>query len=458
MENKVCRKCNMDLPITDYKKPNKNGYYDYKCRRCYREEYRETKGAEVAERKRLKRAMLEEKGVKVCKGCNIELPLFKFLTNKSGYYYSYCKGCRYINEKKTKLKKRMESGYVSKNKLAIQSGVKICNKCNLELPISEFYIKNKDRGTYDCKCKKCTYNSRIEYSNRYRSIPENREKIRESARQSKKKKALENRLIKQKLKEDALTLLNIEKEKKSQELERKRLAKEERNRLAKEERDRINAYRKTDEYKVEQKNKDNERRKLRWKNKWENNELFAIKHRLRTLVRNSFRKKGYNRFESRTEEIVGISYNEFKVYMESKFVNGMSWENRGEWHIDHIIPLSAAKSQEELIALSHYTNLQPLWAMDNLKKGGKIISNEEAIEKLKEYSNSISKDKMEIILRRPRLNLKSNKEVKGYYYNKKDKKYITRIGVGGKKITIGRFNTPEEAAEAYQKAKLIYHI
>ncbi len=82
----------------------------------------------------------------------------------------------------------MESGYVSKNELAIQSGVKICNKCNLELPISEFYIKNKDRGTYDCKCKKCTYNSRIEYSNRYRSIPENREKIRESARQSKKRK------------------------------------------------------------------------------------------------------------------------------------------------------------------------------------------------------------------------------------------------------------------------------
>ena len=82
MENKVCRKCNMDLPITDYNKPNKNGYYDYKCKKCYREEYRETKGAEVAERKRLKRAMLEEKGVKVCKGCNIELPLFKFLTNK----------------------------------------------------------------------------------------------------------------------------------------------------------------------------------------------------------------------------------------------------------------------------------------------------------------------------------------------------------------------------------------
>lgn len=327
---------------------------------------------------------------------------------------------------------------------------KICKNCNMDLPIGEFYIIDKNRGAYEAICKKCKSEKNKAYMEKYLSNPVNRERIRENSRKNDKKKALENRLIKQKLKEDALILLNIEKEKKSQELERKRLENEERNRII--------AYRKTDEYKIEQKKKDNERRKLRWKNKWENNELFAIKHRLRTLVRNSFRKKGYSRFESRTEEIVGINYNEFKIYMESKFVDGMSWENRGEWHIDHIIPLSAAKSQEELIALSHYTNLQPLWAMDNLKKGGKIISNEEAIEKLKEYSNSISKEKMEIILRRPRLNIKSNKEVKGYYYNKKDKKYIARIGVGGKKIHIGSFDTPGEASEAYQKAKLIYHI
>jgi hypothetical protein len=52
----------------------------------------------------------------------------------------------------------------------------------------------------------------------------------------------------------------------------------------------------------------------------------------------------------------------------------MSWENRDEWHIDHIIPLSSANSEEELYKLCHYTNLQPLWAEENIKKSNKIIS------------------------------------------------------------------------------------
>ena len=53
----------------------------------------------------------------------------------------------------------------------------------------------------------------------------------------------------------------------------------------------------------------------------------------------------------------------------------MSWELMGKHiHIDHIIPLSSAKSKKELFNLCHYTNLQPLWAEDNLKKGDKISS------------------------------------------------------------------------------------
>ena len=52
----------------------------------------------------------------------------------------------------------------------------------------------------------------------------------------------------------------------------------------------------------------------------------------------------------------------------------MTWENKGAWHIDHIIPTCTAKTEEDLIRLNHYTNLQPLWAEENLKKGSKLIA------------------------------------------------------------------------------------
>ena len=50
----------------------------------------------------------------------------------------------------------------------------------------------------------------------------------------------------------------------------------------------------------------------------------------------------------------------------------MNWNNQGEWHIDHIIPLASASTEEELLKLCHYRNLQPLWAKDNLEKQAKI--------------------------------------------------------------------------------------
>ena len=51
----------------------------------------------------------------------------------------------------------------------------------------------------------------------------------------------------------------------------------------------------------------------------------------------------------------------------------MSWDNYGEWHIDHIIPLASATTEEGVLKLYHYSNLQPLWAKDNLSKGSKIL-------------------------------------------------------------------------------------
>jgi hypothetical protein len=72
-------------------------------------------------------------------------------------------------------------------------------------------------------------------------------------------------------------------------------------------------------------------------------------------------------------DIVGCSPEFLKKHLENQFVSGMSWDNRSEWHIDHIIPLSSAKTKDELYKLSHYTNLQPLRSEDNLRKSNKIL-------------------------------------------------------------------------------------
>lgn len=73
------------------------------------------------------------------------------------------------------------------------------------------------------------------------------------------------------------------------------------------------------------------------------------------------------------EDSIGLSIIDFKKYIERQFDNKMNWSNYREWHIDHIIPLASATTEEEVIKLNHYTNLQPLWAEDNISKNDKII-------------------------------------------------------------------------------------
>lgn len=67
-------------------------------------------------------------------------------------------------------------------------------------------------------------------------------------------------------------------------------------------------------------------------------------------------------------EYLGCSLEFFKEHIEKQFLKGMSWENRDEWHIDHIIPMATAKTEEDVIRLSHFTNLRPLWKRENLSK------------------------------------------------------------------------------------------
>ena len=98
--------------------------------------------------------------------------------------------------------------------------------------------------------------------------------------------------------------------------------------------------------------------------------------KLKMLYRSKTNKiLGSGRSET-TFELIGCSPTELKSHLEEQFQEGMSWENHGlfGWHIDHIIPLSSAKNEDELKELCHYTNLQPLWAIDNIRKRDKIIT------------------------------------------------------------------------------------
>lgn len=108
-----------------------------------------------------------------------------------------------------------------------------------------------------------------------------------------------------------------------------------------------------------------------WANeKYQTSELHRVKNSLRARVRcfSKFKKS------KPTAEIIGCSWEELVKHLENNFKPGMSWENHGRygWHIDHIVPLSSAKSIEELHTLNHYTNLQPLWWKDNLSKSDKL--------------------------------------------------------------------------------------
>ena len=100
--------------------------------------------------------------------------------------------------------------------------------------------------------------------------------------------------------------------------------------------------------------------------------LFRAKIDARNVIRKSLSKGGYSK-KSKTESILGCSYDEFKLHLESLFLPEMSWENRNTWHIDHIIPISFANSEKELLQLNHYKNLRPLWGQENLSKGDQIL-------------------------------------------------------------------------------------
>lgn len=220
---------------------------------------------------------------------------------------------------------------------------KICKKCSCEQELCCFPKDSTKKDGLHPHCKKC----RILYRQTMKSHIKNKNKLY----------YLEN-------KEKQLNI-----SKKYREINKDSIREYQKSYRDKNKK-KINKQRKV--YKLLNKEVFNEKRRIYENNKLANDYTFKLKHNLKTLIRNSFRYKSYKK-NSKTEEILGCSYEQFKLYLESKFESWMNWDNRGlyngqpnyGWDIDHIIPLSSATCEADIVRLNHYTNLQPLCSKIN---------------------------------------------------------------------------------------------
>jgi hypothetical protein len=104
-----------------------------------------------------------------------------------------------------------------------------------------------------------------------------------------------------------------------------------------------------------------------------NDPIFRFKQRMRQRLIEAVKSQNAKK-SKRTIEYLGCTLAYLMGYIEGQFTQGMNWENYGLWHIDHIKPialfdLSKEKEREHCF---HYTNLQPLWAKENMMKGTRI--------------------------------------------------------------------------------------
>jgi hypothetical protein len=111
-------------------------------------------------------------------------------------------------------------------------------------------------------------------------------------------------------------------------------------------------------------------------NRKKNDPLYKLRITVSERIRQAlkYHLAGTYKKKDSTIELLGCSIDELKTYLQNQFKEGMTWQNHGEWHIDHIIPCAAfdLSKKEDCLKCFNYKNLQPLWAHENLSKSDKI--------------------------------------------------------------------------------------
>lgn len=204
--------------------------------------------------------------------------------------------------------------------------MKECNKCGKIKELTDFGNQPRNKGGKKHQCKSCEsdYAKERYLENRDQYLKQQKEyqyNNKEKVRESKKRYRDKNK--------EKLSEYNSN--------------------YAKNNRDKINEY---------------------YRNKRKNDIQFYISDKVRARIKLSMFHKSNS-----ARELLGCDFDFYLKYLENLFVDGMSWENRSEWHIDHIKPIASfdLTDDEQIFEAFHYTNTQPLWAKDNLSKGSRLI-------------------------------------------------------------------------------------
>lgn len=261
-----------------------------------------------------------------CRKCGNRRSLSEFPLRKSGEKYYQSRVCRVcVNDRQNLRYAKTEDQraglvYRKVNAELVLVGLRVCRECEATLPLDRFRIKD---GSHLCVCKSCNNaKNRAAYAKNLNGI---RDRLREHGRTRRLKHG-------------------------------ERLNEEKR------------AYVSKNRAKVTDRQNEWAKRKLR------SDDMFALKKRIRSLISNAFASTGSQK-NKETQAILGCTFDEFKIHLERQFLDGMSWDRMGsEIHIDHIIPLATATCVEDVTALNHFTNLRPMWATENIRKGARVVA------------------------------------------------------------------------------------
>jgi len=262
--------------------------------------------------------------------------------------------------------------------------MKICHSCEVEKPITDFYRRKTCKDGHVNNCKRCLFKRNKE--KRALFYLENKERLlkkqtdyynyhreeRKHYQKDRRKKfpELVRAVDKKRYYADVEKSRWYARKQYNKDIEKRRRIKRE---WYQENREKVllgdKRYKSSPEGKAV--------RNARQREKLKNDVKFRLNNRIRARIHEVLKSKGKRKAFSTLKYLSAPSFDFLKKYLEARFKPGMTWENNTVhgWHIDHIIPCSSFdfNDVEQQKKCWHYTNLQPLWAHENLKKKDKII-------------------------------------------------------------------------------------